>query len=206
MKHTSNMRLPMAVAVALLASGCASAPPAKAPAAPQIPLEQKMSWMLQLEDRRILRVEAPPVPVAPAPPPRGRNRAAAPPPPPAPSADLTVLLSDSEARVRRRAALAIGRVGLAAGVQPLVAKLSDADPDVREMAAFALGLIGDGSAVTALTTALTDASPIVRGRGRCAPASRRPVATCSSGERGEPLRVPLPRAVTLSTRPPSRTV
>ena len=59
--------------------------------------------------------------------------------------DLTVLVTDSEARIRRRAALAIGRVGLPAGVQPLVATLSDSDPDVREMAAFALGLIGDPS-------------------------------------------------------------
>jgi HEAT repeat protein/cyclophilin family peptidyl-prolyl cis-trans isomerase len=166
MKHTPiDQTSLVAAAFALLTAGCASAPPAAAPAAPKIALEQKMSWMLQLEDRRILRVEAPPPAVAPAPPARGRSRGAvAPAPLPAALPDLTVLLSDSEARVRRRAALAIGRVGLGAGVQPLVAKLSDSDPDVREMAAFALGLIGDGSAVTPLTTAMTDASPIVRGR------------------------------------------
>ena len=148
----------------LLTAGCASAPPAKAPTAPKIALEQKMAWMLQLEDRRILKVEAPPVPAAPPAPARGRTRAAPPPPAPAATPDLTVLVTDPEARVRRRAALAIGRVGLPGGVQPLVATLSDADPEVREMAAFALGLIGDGGAVAALTTALTDSSPIVRGR------------------------------------------
>ena len=145
-------------------AGCASAPPATAPTAPKVALEQKMAWLLQLEDRRILRVEAPPVAAAPPAPARGRNRAAPPPPPPAATPDLTVLVTDSEARVRRRAALAIGRVGLPGGVQPLVATLSDGDPEVREMAAFALGLIGDGGAVAALTTALTDTSPIVRGR------------------------------------------
>jgi cyclophilin family peptidyl-prolyl cis-trans isomerase len=78
--------------------------------------------------------------------------------------DLTTLLTDAEPRVRRRAALAIGRVGLPDGIKPLVATLADTDPEVREMAAFALGLIGDVVAAPALTGALADASPIVRGR------------------------------------------
>ena len=60
--------------------------------------------------------------------------------------DLIRLLTDSEARVRRRAALAVGRVGLVEGVEPLVRVLADPDPEVRQMAAFALGLIGDRSA------------------------------------------------------------
>jgi len=120
-----------------------------------------MSWILRLEDQRILR-ESPPPPPAEVVTVKGRKPA--PPPPPVAYPDLINLLNDSEARIRRRAALAIGRVGLPAGVQPLVPKLSDSDPDVREMAAFALGLIGDGSAVTPLTTALADTSPIVRGR------------------------------------------
>jgi cyclophilin family peptidyl-prolyl cis-trans isomerase/HEAT repeat protein len=78
--------------------------------------------------------------------------------------DLTALLADPEPRVRRRAATAIGRVGLQEGVQPLSAALADADPDVREMAAFALGLIADAASAPALTAALADASPLVRGR------------------------------------------
>jgi HEAT repeat protein/cyclophilin family peptidyl-prolyl cis-trans isomerase len=73
------------------------------------------------------------------------------------------MLSDDEARVRRRAALAIGRVGLAEGVQPLVRLLTDADPEVRQMAAFSLGLIGDGSAVEPLVRALADPAPVVKG-------------------------------------------
>ncbi len=120
-----------------------------------------MGWILQLEDRRVLRVEpavSQPAPVAP-----GRTRAApVPPAPPAP--DLTHLLTDTDARIRRRAALAIGRTGLAEGVAALTPVLTDADPDVRQMAAFGLGLLGDRSAVPALTTALGDADPRVRGR------------------------------------------
>jgi cyclophilin family peptidyl-prolyl cis-trans isomerase/HEAT repeat protein len=78
--------------------------------------------------------------------------------------DLTRLVSDAEPRVRRRAALAIGRVGLTEGVAPLIALLADANPEVREMAAFGLGLIGDAAASPALVSALADASPVVRGR------------------------------------------
>ena len=119
-----------------------------------------MAWMLQLENRRVLRIESapPPAPVAPR---RGRT-----PPPPAPAAtpDLLALVTDGEPRVRRRAAVAIGRVGLSEGVKPLTATLVDPDPQVREMAAFALGLIGDATAAPALTTALADGSPVVRGR------------------------------------------
>jgi cyclophilin family peptidyl-prolyl cis-trans isomerase/HEAT repeat protein len=132
-----------------------------------------MSWILQLEDQRILRVEAPP---APAPPPvvAGRGRVlpvAVPVPPPVP--DLSALVRDDEARIRRRAALAIGRVGLVEGMTPLVATLSDVDPEVRGMAAFAIGLIGAATANRQpiveqagppLVAALADPDPRVRGR------------------------------------------
>ena len=68
----------------------------------------------------MLRDPAPPPP-PPAPPPARRVRgqktaAASAPPPPPPPPDLIRMLSDDEARIRRRAALAIGRVGLAEGV------------------------------------------------------------------------------------------
>jgi cyclophilin family peptidyl-prolyl cis-trans isomerase/HEAT repeat protein len=121
--------------------------------------EQKMAWMLQLEDRRVLRIESP-APAPPLPPRRGRT----PPPPPAVTPDLAALVADAEPRVRRRAAIAMGRVGLPEGVTALSATLGDTDPQVREMAAFALGLIGDAAAAPALTAALADASPVVRGR------------------------------------------
>jgi cyclophilin family peptidyl-prolyl cis-trans isomerase/HEAT repeat protein len=148
------------LAALVFAAGCATAPP-PAPA-PVIPVEHKMSSILSLEDRRVLRDEPPPAP-APAPVARGRKPAVVPEPPPTP--DLTKLLADPEAGVRRRAALAIGRVGLREGVQPLAAALaSETDPEVRQMAAFALGLIGDSSAAAPLTQALADASVLVRGR------------------------------------------
>jgi cyclophilin family peptidyl-prolyl cis-trans isomerase/HEAT repeat protein len=155
----------LAAAAALLvaAAGCASAP-APVVTAPAIRYEQKMSWVLQLEDQRIIRVVPPPAPPAPPVDPRSRgNRVAAPPPPP-PSPDLTMLVTDSEPRIRRRAALAIGRVGLPEGIAALTAALADQDADVRAMAAFALGLIGDPSAEAALAPLLADAAPLVRGR------------------------------------------
>ncbi|HZB26665.1 MAG TPA: peptidylprolyl isomerase [Vicinamibacterales bacterium] len=138
----------------VLLSGCATAPPA---AAPTIAFEQKMAWILQLEDRRVLSVPAPPPAVVP-----GARRGAAPVPAPAP--DLARLTTDREPRVRRRAALAVGRVGLKEGIPLLTTLLADADADVRQTAAFALGLIGDASAAPALTPLLADAAPLVRGR------------------------------------------
>jgi len=152
------------IAFSVLAAGCASAPPVVTAPVKTVAVEKQMASVLQLEDRRVLRVDPPPAPVPVQAPVKGRARATTPPPPPPAPPDLTVLVTDSEARVRRRAALAIGRVGLVAGVQPLVATLGDADQDVREMAAFALGLIGDASATPPLMKALTDPSPIVRAR------------------------------------------
>ncbi len=76
-----------------------------------------------------------------------------------------MLVKDEEARVRRRAALAIGRAKLPEGVA-LLTPLVQSDPEleVRQMAAFALGLIGRKEAAPTLRTALSDTSPVVRGR------------------------------------------
>jgi cyclophilin family peptidyl-prolyl cis-trans isomerase/HEAT repeat protein len=149
-----------AILAAMISGACASAPP-RGSQAPAITADQKMAWMLQLEDQRILRLPPPAEPPAPTPP--ARRKAATPPPPP-PTPDLLQLVADPEARVRRRAALAIGRVGLSEGVAPLQTALTDTDPAVRQMAAFGLGLIADTAAVPALTSALQDAEPMVRGR------------------------------------------
>jgi HEAT repeat protein/cyclophilin family peptidyl-prolyl cis-trans isomerase len=148
------------------ATACASAPPPPPPKPAGPTYEQKMAWILRLEDQRILRQQVAPVePPPPAAPPRPGQRAATsvvPPPPPAP--DLVRLLSDTEARVRRRAALAIGHVGVREGIEPLVNLLkNETDPEVRQMAAFALGLIGDAEARAPLVAALTDSAPIVQG-------------------------------------------
>ncbi len=144
--------------IALAASACASAP--STPAGPVGPTyEQKMAWILRLEDQRVLRDAGPAVPPAPPVTTHGALVVAPPLPPP----DLARLSLDGEARVRRRAALAMGRVGLAGAVRPLAAMLGDGDAEVRQMAAFALGLIGDKSARDALVAALGDPSPLVQG-------------------------------------------
>ena len=123
-----------------------------------------MSWILRLEDQRILKAPAPP-PVIAAPVPQNQKKTnAAPPAPPVVTPDLTALAADADARIRRRAALAIGRVGLPEGAAALQPLLADSDPEVRQMAAFGLGLLADKTAVAALTAALQDADPRVRGR------------------------------------------
>jgi HEAT repeat protein len=98
-----------------------------------------MAWILRLEDQRVLKD------------------------PESPTADLLRLLTDGQPRVRRRAALAVGRVGLTSGIAPLVMALGDNEPEVRQMAAFALGLIGDRQARDPLVMSLTDQSPLVQG-------------------------------------------
>ena len=147
----------------LALSACACAAAVKPPVAvfpvapinlPPVPtFEEKQSWILRLEDERLLRDPGPAVPPLPS----------AQLVPPLPPADLLGLLTDEEARIRRRAALAVGRVGLRDGVPPLISLLADENPEVRQMAAFALGLLADVSARDSLVAALTDASPLVRG-------------------------------------------
>jgi HEAT repeat protein/cyclophilin family peptidyl-prolyl cis-trans isomerase len=140
--------------MALMTAACASAPSAPPPPPPKPAgptFEQKMAWILRLEDQRVLRDPAPQAPNAPV-------EIAQP-----ASPDLARLLADEEARVRRRAALAVGRIGLRDGVELLLPLLGDADPEVRQMAAFALGLIGDRRAHDPLVQALGDPSALVQG-------------------------------------------
>jgi cyclophilin family peptidyl-prolyl cis-trans isomerase len=159
--------LHVAVCAALIASGCAAAASAPAvvaapvpPPIPEITWEQKIAWIVRLEDQRILREPNPPPPAIVQPATLKTPVVFGPPPP----ADLIALLRDDEARTRRRAALAVGRVGLAEGVEPVLPLLADDDVEVRQMAAFALGLIGHASARAALLKALDDPEPIVQGR------------------------------------------
>jgi len=153
---------PIAACMALIAAACASAPTASrgTPTVPVITWDQKIGWMVRLEDQRILRDPNPPAPVVLKPATQREPALVA----PAPPSDLIKLLNDPEARVRRRAALAIGRVGLAEGVEPLTKLLNDPEIEVRQMAAFGLGLIGDPSARPALLAALKDPQPVLQGR------------------------------------------
>jgi cyclophilin family peptidyl-prolyl cis-trans isomerase/HEAT repeat protein len=149
-----------------LTAACASAPPAApAPAlpSPEIPVvswEEKLGWIVRLEDQRMLREPSTPAPTILRPATRTEPAIVAPPQP----SDLIRLLGDAEARVRRRAALAVGRVGLPAAVEPLTRLLADEEFEVRQMAAFSLGLLANPSARPALQMALDDPEPIVQGR------------------------------------------
>jgi HEAT repeat protein/cyclophilin family peptidyl-prolyl cis-trans isomerase len=142
--------------VGLLAAGCASAPK---PPAIVVPYEEQLATIMWLEDRRVLREDVPAPPPLPAAKGRKPPVVEATPPP-----DLRTLVTDADARLRRRAALAIGRVGLTDGVAPLLAALKDPEPAVRATAAFGLGLIGDASAAAPLVAALEDPDPRVQGR------------------------------------------
>jgi cyclophilin family peptidyl-prolyl cis-trans isomerase/HEAT repeat protein len=78
--------------------------------------------------------------------------------------EIERLLRDPDRGVRRRAALAAGRLASPALVPALQGLLNDQEIEVRRMAAFALGLAGDRGAVDRLVAALADADAEVRGR------------------------------------------
>lgn len=96
---------------------------------------QKMGRILELEDRRTLH-----------------------------GGEMAALLGDADRSVRRRAALAAGRIGDRAVRPALEERLKDGETEVRQMAAFALGLLGDAGAVDALVASLEDPVLIVRAR------------------------------------------
>ena len=91
-----------AAVLAAFAAGCGSAP---LPPPVVVPFESKMSWIVRLEDQRLLRDPSPPPPAVLRPASRNQPVVYAPPPP----SVLVQLLGDPEGRVRRRAALALGR-------------------------------------------------------------------------------------------------
>lgn len=153
--------------VALVATGlwgCISGPASTVPTRiepPRVTWEDKLTWMMRLEDQRLVRDPNPPAPVVLVPATPTQPAIVTPPPP----SDLIRLLDDKEGRVRRRASLALGRVGLADAVAPLAERLrQDEEFEVRQMAAFALGIIGSAEARGALIAALGDSHPVVQGR------------------------------------------
>src|SRR5829696_1499721 len=107
-----RLRIPaIFVTLALVSAACKTAP-VVAPTAPVVAPDLKMSWILRLEDQRILKAPEPPPVIAPPVPQNQKKPKAAPlpllPPPAAATPDLTVLATDADPRIRRRAALAIG--------------------------------------------------------------------------------------------------
>jgi HEAT repeat protein/cyclophilin family peptidyl-prolyl cis-trans isomerase len=170
MTRRGFVRVTPAALLLLFISACASAPPAPPEVRPRQQrrtFQENMAWILRLEEDRVLELPAPPAPPPPppaAPPGRGRSAPAVVVPEPPQNPDLLALLKDDDPRIRRRAALAVGRTRLAAGAKPLAALLTDTDPEVRQMAAFAMGLVGDASVADALIAALGDADPFVQGR------------------------------------------
>jgi cyclophilin family peptidyl-prolyl cis-trans isomerase/HEAT repeat protein len=80
------------------------------------------------------------------------------------SAELEALLRDPDRGVRRRAALAAGRLADPALTPALVSLLNDPEAELRRTAAFALGLLGDRAASDRLLASLGDSDALVRGR------------------------------------------
>ena len=78
--------------------------------------------------------------------------------------ELERYVRDADRGVRRRAALAAGRVGDRSLTPALVDLMNDGEPLVRQMVAFALGLLGDPLAVERLVAALKDSDPTTRAR------------------------------------------
>jgi cyclophilin family peptidyl-prolyl cis-trans isomerase/HEAT repeat protein len=123
---------------AMLAAGLAVAPiafAAKKPAAPPSARIEKLARLLELEDQRATGGD-----------------------------EVARRLRDPDRGVRRRAALAAGRIAAPELVPPLVELMNDQEVEVRRMAAFALGLAGSRLAVDRLLASLQDADGQVRGR------------------------------------------
>jgi cyclophilin family peptidyl-prolyl cis-trans isomerase/HEAT repeat protein len=118
-------------AALLLLAGCAPAasppPPAPTPPTPSDAEISASARLLRLEDLREF--------IAPV---------------------LDSATSAASPLVRRRAALALGRLGDARGVRNLVPLLRDPDASVAATAAFALGQLGDTASVAPLAAALRD--------------------------------------------------
>jgi cyclophilin family peptidyl-prolyl cis-trans isomerase/HEAT repeat protein len=96
---------------------------------------QKLAHILSLEDRRTLG-----------------------------GSEMERLLRDPDRGVRRRAALATGRIGDPAATNLLVELMNDGDAEIRQMTAFALGLIGDKAGADRLVASLKDPDAVVRAR------------------------------------------
>ena len=107
--------------------------------------------------------------------------------------EVITRLDDRSSLIRRRATLALGRIGSPEGTLPLVALLSDPQAEIRSTAALSLG-ISEGplppEALSALQQALSDSNVSVRGR-----------AAEALGRKG-PAEMAIPIAASLREHPP----
>jgi cyclophilin family peptidyl-prolyl cis-trans isomerase/HEAT repeat protein len=78
--------------------------------------------------------------------------------------ELEQALRSPDRSIRRRAALAAGRIADPAIAPALVEHMNDQEPEVRQMTAFALGLLGEKQAVDRLRASLKDTDLMVRAR------------------------------------------
>jgi cyclophilin family peptidyl-prolyl cis-trans isomerase/HEAT repeat protein len=78
--------------------------------------------------------------------------------------ELERALRSPDRSIRRRAALAAGRIADHSVTPTLIELMNDQEPEVRQMTAFALGLQGDKQAVDRLRAALKDNDVTVRAR------------------------------------------
>jgi len=130
------MRRFLVLTLAVLLSGGSAAPaPRKDKVPAPVPRLSKLARILELEDQRS-----------------------------AGAGDLERLLRDADRGVRRRAALAAGRIALPELAAPLGELMNDQEVEVRRTAAFALGLAASPTAVDRLLASLSDSDGQVRGR------------------------------------------
>ncbi len=106
--------------------------------------------------------------------------------------ELDRYLSDPDPGVRRRAALAAGRIGDPGALPTLIQRMNDAEPEVRQMAAFAMGLFGDKQAAERLLASLADPEPVVKAR-----------AAEALGRVGDPRAAPAIAKMVLDATPKS---
>ncbi len=133
---------------------------------------------------------------------------------------LAALIADQDTRVRKRAALAAGRIGDARAVPALIEALkTDTDQDVRQMAAFAIGEVESPDGAEALIAVLDSTSEPAPVRARVVEAlgkigavllSNAPAANQTGGTKTEDprltkIRVAILRALAFEAATSART-
>jgi len=109
--------------------------------------------------------------------------------------NLHVLLASKDAKVRKRAALAMGRIGDERAVPALIGVLKeDADNDVRQMAAFAIGEIESPAGADALIAVLDDTRQPAKVRARAVEALGKISAALLSSAAASGTQNALPKA------------